>query len=174
MLLSSQLATDAFAEQQTKTYSEAQIKVALAYKLMHFVKLPESNPLSLCVYKPREEDISAFKLLPPQTQMGSALTVKFVHKSVQLLNPSNCQVVFYGAGANVGESRHLFKAAKDGLLTIGETAQFIKQGGMINLVRKGATVKFEVNLSALKQAGLNISSQVLRIADQIYKEGSND
>lgn len=174
MLLINLAATNASAEQQTKTYSESQIKVALVYKLMHFVTLPESNPLTLCVYKPSDEDTPTFQLMPPKTQMGSELKVKLIKKSAELLAPNNCQIVFFSAAAKEGVSHRLSKMAQDGFLTIGETEQFIKQGGMINLVRKGSTVKFEVNLSALKQAGLNISSQVLRIADQVYTEDGHD
>jgi YfiR/HmsC-like len=173
-LLYGLLANDAFAEQQTRTYSESQIKVALVYKLMHFIEWPDKSPLSLCVYKPNKEDVSSFRLMPPQTESGNALKVRLLYENNDALNLRSCQVIFFGSDADAEAKKILADAAGEYSLTIGETNQFIKHGGMINLIRKNLTIKFEINISALKKANLNISSQVLRIADQVYKEDGGE
>jgi len=50
------------------------------------------------------------------------------------------------------------------VLTIAETPGFSKQGGVINFVLEDSKVRFEVNVDAAKQAGLNISSRLLSLA----------
>jgi len=50
------------------------------------------------------------------------------------------------------------------VLTISETAGFAKRGGMINFTLQDSKVRFEANVDAAKQAGLNISSRLLSLA----------
>lgn len=156
--------------EHNKPYSEPQVKVALIYKLIHFVELADNSSLSLCVFQPNNEELSALKLIPHQTESGNRLTVKLIYETDKLLSPHECQVVYLSGDAKNNTSKILSYAASKGYLTIGATNQFIKQGGMINLVRRDAKIKFEINLPALKHAGLSISSKVLRIADKVHTE----
>lgn len=174
-LLSALLPIPANAVEQTKGYSEAQIKVALVYKLMHFMERPGNAPLTLCVYQPNAEDIASFRLMPSKTQSGKALKVMLLDENDPARNAHECKVSFVSSDVNQKDTqRFLAQASKEHSLTIGETDRFIQQGGMINLVRKDSTIKFEVNLSALKHAGINLSSQVLRIADHVYANGDKE
>jgi uncharacterized protein DUF4154 len=164
----------AIAEQQTKTYSESQIKVALVYKLLHFIEWPPSQDLTLCVFGANDEDTSSFRSMPQTTEFGNSLNVTFLQKNGDSLTGHKCQLVFFSGNTNADIRKILTDLTDTHSLTIGEAHQFIKQGGMINFVRKDATLTFEINIKALKQAGLNISSQVLRIADRIYTEEEDD
>ena len=50
------------------------------------------------------------------------------------------------------------------ILTVGETTEFIHQGGVIGFVCVGTKIQFEVNLSAAEEARLKISSKLLNLA----------
>ena len=50
------------------------------------------------------------------------------------------------------------------ILTVGETEQFVHQGGIINFVIRDNRVKFEVSLSAADRAEIRLKSQLLRLA----------
>jgi hypothetical protein len=52
----------------------------------------------------------------------------------------------------------------DNVLTVGETDKFISHGGMINFVMMGDTVRFQINDSAARRAGLKISSKLSSLA----------
>jgi hypothetical protein len=52
----------------------------------------------------------------------------------------------------------------DNVLTVGETDKFISHGGMINFVMVGDTVRFQINDSAARHAGLKISSKLSSLA----------
>ena len=43
-------------------------------------------------------------------------------------------------------------------LTVSDFPQFLKRGGMIQFVLEGNRVRFEVNLAAVKSAGLTLAS----------------
>jgi len=49
------------------------------------------------------------------------------------------------------------------ILTIGETEGFAERGGQIGLRTEGGKVRFQVNVAAAEQAGLRISSQLLKL-----------
>ena len=161
------------AGQPSKAYSESSIKAALVYNILHFIEW-QTNALTICVYDPDEEDVSSFKSLPSQTKSGSSLDVKFLHANGNSLLRNNCHVIFITREAEDDIHEILAESKNTPRLTIGESARFIQQVGMINFVRKDLTIKFEVNIHALKQADLQISSQVLRIADRVYREDDDE
>jgi hypothetical protein len=49
-------------------------------------------------------------------------------------------------------------------LTVGESARFTAQGGIINFVLQEGTVRFQINPGEAERAGLRISSHLLRLA----------
>jgi hypothetical protein len=51
------------------------------------------------------------------------------------------------------------------ILTVGESRDFLAHGGMILLVNEGGRVRFKVNLDALQEANLSVSSKLLRLAE---------
>jgi hypothetical protein len=58
----------------------------------------------------------------------------------------------------------LEKVKGKGVLTVGETEGFARDGGMIALVNSGDHIQIEVNLEAAQGAGIRISSRVLNLA----------
>jgi len=59
----------------------------------------------------------------------------------------------------------ILSALKDAnVLTVGETDQFLEQGGMINLARRDRRIGLEVNLDATRQTQLKISSKLMALA----------
>ncbi|WP_321404275.1 YfiR family protein [Maridesulfovibrio sp.] len=51
------------------------------------------------------------------------------------------------------------------VLTIGQSPDFLRLGGMINLVESGARFKLQVNICAARKAGLTISSKLLKLSE---------
>ena len=54
------------------------------------------------------------------------------------------------------------------VLTVGESSQFTRNGGIINFMKKENTVRFEVDLNAAQLARLQISSKLLKVADIVH------
>ena len=56
------------------------------------------------------------------------------------------------------------------VLTIGETPNFARRGGIINFTLEDSKVRFEVNIEAARQADLNISSRLLSLARIVQED----
>lgn len=56
------------------------------------------------------------------------------------------------------------------VLTVGESEQFSKSGGIIKFVLEGDKLRFEINMDAADQAGLKISPQVQKLAKAIRRK----
>ena len=56
------------------------------------------------------------------------------------------------------------------LLTIGETSKFLEQGGIINFMKEGNHIKFEINLNAARQAHFKIRTSMLELAKRVIKK----
>ncbi len=61
----------------------------------------------------------------------------------------------------------LLPKIKGPVLTVGETQEFVKQGGMIALCLEGKKVRVDINLDASGRAGLKISSRLLWLARKV-------
>ena len=57
------------------------------------------------------------------------------------------------------------------VLTVGEMDRFADGGGMVGFRLRDSTVRFEVNLRELKQARLQMSSQIIRLAQRVIEDG---
>jgi hypothetical protein len=76
----------------------------------------------------------------------------------------NCQII-YVASADGAHAEEIIQTLKNtAILSIAEMSSFAKRGGIINFTLEDSKVRFEVNVDAAKQAGLNISSRLLSLA----------
>ena len=82
-----------------------------------------------------------------------------------------CHMLFIASAESSHHDEVIQLLKNSSVLTIAETPGFAKQGGIINFVLEDSKVRFEVNVEAAKQAGLNISSRLLSLA-KIVQAGS--
>lgn len=88
-------------------------------------------------------------------------------KFIQITSPAegrHCHILF----VSPSEKDNVRKIVEDlhnaSVLTVGETDHFTDAGGMINFVFEGQNIRFEINNTAAKKAGLQISSKLLSLA----------
>jgi hypothetical protein len=58
-----------------------------------------------------------------------------------------------------------FLGDSQGILTVGDRADFAAQGGIVELVELPGRIGFEINRDAAGRAGLHLGSQLLRLAE---------
>jgi hypothetical protein len=75
-----------------------------------------------------------------------------------------CHVIFVCRSESDRLGPILSEVRGDNVLTVGDTDKFINRGGMINFVMVGNTVRFQINDSAARRAGLKISSKLSVLA----------
>jgi hypothetical protein len=76
-----------------------------------------------------------------------------------------CQILFIGASEAGRTSDALRAFAAAPVLTVGESGNFIVEGGMIRFIDSGRRIRFEITPDAARRASLKISSRLLRVAD---------
>ena len=60
------------------------------------------------------------------------------------------------------------------VLTVSDAPRFSQREGMIEFVKDGERIRFEVNLVAAERAGLTLSSDLLKVATYVRRAGGND
>jgi hypothetical protein len=84
-----------------------------------------------------------------------------------------CQVLFISASEEGRVNDILHSLSGTPVLTVSDLPRFTSQGGMIQFVMEQDRVRFEVNLMAAQQAGLSLSSQLLKVAVHV-RNGSGE
>jgi len=161
------LAISRAASAQTPT--EYKVKAAFLYNFAKFVEWPplQGDEMRLCVVgeDPFGEDLDALA-------QGKTVQSKWLRVS-RLPTPEGieqCQVVFIQAAGPDDLSYVLRKAHEAHVLTVGDTHEFADQGGIISFVIEANKVRFEINTASAEQAGLRISSQLLKLAVKVIND----
>jgi hypothetical protein len=92
---------------------------------------------------------------------GRAVQFKVINDEA---DARECRVVFFPRSER-RRARELVERLKGApILLVGEWENFLDQNGMVNLVPRDGTMKFEINLDPVKAANLRIPARVLRAA----------
>ncbi len=77
---------------------------------------------------------------------------------------ASCHIVFIAGQAGDGDQAVLAAARGHAALSVGEHDGFALRGGVINFYSEDKKLRFEINPKAADEAGLRISSRLLRLA----------
>jgi hypothetical protein len=155
---------------QTPKPTEYQVKAAYLANFGKFIEWPE---------KPNGEVATFPVCVLGQDPFGPALEAAVAGETIgrapmearritSAQDAGNCRVVFVCAAEEARLKAMLPKLAK-GVLTVSDIPDFVKHGGMIQFVLEGNRVRFEVNLAAAQRAGLNLSSELLKLATAVRR-----
>lgn len=78
-----------------------------------------------------------------------------------------CQILFVSASETKHLPEILSRVKNKPILTVGETEPFLQQGGIIDFAMRSGRVRFDIDLNAAHHSGLQISSKVLSLADEV-------
>jgi hypothetical protein len=147
--------------------TEYQVKAVFLEKFGQFVEWPDhafagvGSPLVIGVFGENPFRDALENLAAKDTLNRRAIVVR------QIKSPSDlkgCHVVFSPASVKAREPEVLAEVHGLGILTVGETDNFIQNGGMITFVVEDSRIRFEINDAAARCAGLKISSKLLALA----------
>ena len=147
--------------------NENNLKAAYVYNLAKFVEWPPqafhdaADPISICVLGESPVYSALAGAVGGERIDGRKLTVS-QYGAIQQMG--NCHLLFIASS----ESRHLRAILQDpktsGMLTVGEAAGFLEEGGAVNFRLEDNRVRMEVNMNAVEQRKLRISPQLLSLA----------
>jgi len=151
-------------------YSEYEVKAAF---LVNFAKFTEWPPGALA---PDEELVIG--VLGPDpfgdglADLVSGTLVRGHHVRIRgfegIRDLDTCHVLFVSAGYDAEANGPISEIRYRPVLTVGEAASFLYDGGMIRFFLDAGRIRFDINREATRLAELSISSQVLRLANTVY------
>jgi len=83
---------------------------------------------------------------------------------------AGCRILFISATEDTRLSSILQTLGAAPVLTVSDMPDFALRGGIIQFVLEQDRVRFSVNLAAAENAGLTLSSQLLKVASSIRRE----
>lgn len=84
----------------------------------------------------------------------------------------SCHIVFFRSPQRTHALTDVEGLAQSGLLLVGEDDSFLRQGGMINLVRERGSIHFEINPEALDGSQIHFSAKILALGRAAYGSAS--
>ena len=151
--------------------NEYQVKAAFLFNLAKFVEWsPQAfagpgDTLGICILGKNPFGSILDETVQGKTVAGRAINIRLI-SGVQ--RAAGCKILFI-TSAEAKRFKSLGDSLKGkGVLTVGETPDFIASGGIVNLNIEGGRLRFEINRGAAEEEQIRISSKLLSLA-QIVK-----
>jgi hypothetical protein len=147
--------------------SEYLIKAGFTYNFAKLMQWPDAafpqadSPIVIGLLGADPFGNTLRDVLAGKTVNGRGFVIKQLKLGTEL---KDCNNLFVCASetAHLDEIFSIVKGLP--ILTIGETPNFARRGGIINFILEDDKVHFEVNVEAAKQADITISSRLLALA----------
>ncbi len=164
------LAGSSVTSGQDKVSSEYDVKTTFLFHFAQFVKWPESvfreanGPLVYCTVgeDPFQGGLDAS--FRGKAVGGHPLQVKHLKETD---DARGCHVAFIGKLVKKSISEQLTSLKGAPVMTVGESEQFVNQGGMIGFCLEENKIRFEINLGSAERANLRISAKLLTLARRV-------
>lgn len=159
------------AEAQSEELTEYQVKAAFIYNFTKFVEWPAEafgSPgaaLRVCVLGENPIGQELMRTVNGKKVDGRDLIVSIFSEAGLA---KGCQVLFIGSGERGRTAQVLQNLRGATILTVGESSEFVRAGGIIRFVVDEGKVRFEVNLAASERARLKISAKLLSLARNVW------
>jgi hypothetical protein len=154
-----------FAGQEQDEYA---VKAAFIFNFSKFVEWPpagSAGPFAICILGDDPFETTIDRLTQGKTAYGRAIQIRRVREAA---DAKTCQIVFAGAAERDKAARLVSAIRGTSVLTVGETPEFLRMGGMIALTMEDSHVNIVINTSATQTSNLKVSAKLLMLA-KIYK-----
>jgi hypothetical protein len=151
-------------------HSEYEVKAAYLFNFGRFVEWPSDVPASraneftICVLGRDPFGISLDSTVAGENIEGKTVVVRRISK---VSDATQCHVLFISASEDRQLHQILSTLGKLSILTVSDIANFLQQGGMVEFLIAGQRIRFSVNLAAVREAHLNLSSELLKVAAEV-------
>jgi hypothetical protein len=155
---------------ESSTISEYEVKAAFLFHFAQFVEWPPEafkeadSPLTYCTVGD-----DAFRGALDESVKGKRIgnrPLRVLHLGER--EPiDGCQVLFIAGARTARQTDELATARGRPVLTVGETEQFVQDGGIIGFLLAEKKMRFEINLESAEKSGLKISAKLLALAKTV-------
>lgn len=148
---------------------EYAVKAAFVYNFARFVSWPETalapgQPFVVCVVGRNPFGDLLDRAVRDKKVHGRPVVVRAQQGSVEA-----CHLAFLARAGDDPVESLLASAAARHVLTVGEGPEFAARGGAIAMVLEGGRVRFQINLKAVREAGLQVSAELIDVASRVVE-----
>ena len=141
---------------------EYQVKAAFLFNFTRFAEWPASalqgsKTLNIC-----SAGTNPFGAVLDTTIAGERVAGRPIEARVVDATLAGCHILFVPRG--VQAAMYLKQVGTSPVLTVGETPEFLQQGGVVNFVVIDGRVRFEIDQQAAERHQLKLSSRLLQLA----------
>lgn len=145
--------------------SEYQVKAAFVFNFCKFIEWPAdvfsaaTQPFVIGIVGQDPFGTYLDEIVAGEKIVGHNMSVDR-YKSVEEIG--DCQILFIGSPGITAEA--LNKVKNKSVLTVSDEPEFNNAGGIIRFYTENEMIRLQINIAAAKEAHLEISSKLLRIA----------
>ena len=157
---------------QSESLRQYQLKAAFIFNFIKFAEWPEEalgdSALPIIIGVLGDNPFGdSFGIIENKSAKGRELFIK-QFKTVQEVD--TCHILFISSSEQK-KYKQIFDVLKSSsILTVGETDDFTQQGGIISLIVNKNRIRFEINLDAVEDSEIRLSSQLLKLAMVVRNE----
>ena len=159
--------TPGYAQSDLPAGAEEEIKASFIYTLAKFVKWParsfstDSSPLVFCTLGDDPLNPVLERVVDGKTINGRTSAYRALADPHAL---EGCHVLFVGF-SQLGQLQEILSTLRgSSVMTVGESDRFTSLGGVVCLRIREAMVQSEINVPEARRAGLQISSDFLKLS----------
>ena len=156
-----------YAHAQSATASEYQVKAVFIYNFTHFINWPEkafdSQYDSFVIGIIGNDPIAQYVETAIANERVGSHVLRF-ERFNSIEDIGKCHIL-YVASKDPDEIREILeKVNGKNILTVGDTPNFVRWGGMVRFYTEEGRIRLQINNTIAKEEGLKISSKLLRVA----------
>jgi hypothetical protein len=158
----------AAARAEDAALPEQQIKAAYILNFARYASWPSPmladarTPLVVCLMGQGAADIA--RQLQSRVAGNRPLELRML---ARIEDADDCHALYLGPSERPRQGALLARLRDQAVLTIGDSASFLADGGMINMILIDGTIRFEINLTAAKRSGMSLNPRVLALAERV-------
>ncbi len=156
---------------------EYRVKAAFLYHFAQLLDWPAgvlnaADPsLKLCIFddEPRRQELQS--TIEGKTIGAWVLHVRLISQAQEV---QSCNILFLSRDEARRQTAILRSLRGMPVLTVGETSNFLSDGGMIRFHLDEDKIRFDINLEAAESSHLKISSRLLLLATAVTRRDVSD
>jgi hypothetical protein len=148
--------------------NEYEVKAAFLYNFAMFAEWPREafadamDPIATCVFGEHNMLTALQDAVQGKTIAWRGIAARKITNEAEA---RKCHMVFFSDSERKRLAPLVAALAGSHVLMVGESNEFLEQGGIINLRLRDSRVRIEINLEAAGRSKCRISSKLIRLAD---------
>ncbi len=162
------IAPPGHAQAPTPASREYAIKAAFLFNFAQFVEWPTNvfaeadSPFVIGVLGANPFGKSLEEIVRGESIRGHPVQVRYLRADEPI---ADCTALFISQSENARLEAILQSLERKPVLTVSDVERFARRGGMIRFVNQQNKIRFTINPEAAKNAGLSLSSKLLRLGE---------